>query len=114
MMAYYGFAPSLAALILPVYVLLATATALAVGLWSAALAVRFRDLSFAVSYGLQAWMYATPVAYTASLIPERWQLLYQLNPVYWVTVLRWIKCLRRDGQYGIACLDPISVGTRGH
>jgi lipopolysaccharide transport system permease protein len=84
MMPYYGFAPSLAALILPLYVLLATATALAVGLWSAALAVRFRDLSFAVGYGLQAWMYATPVAYTASLIPERWQLLYQLNPMYWV------------------------------
>ena len=84
MMAYFGFAPSVAMLTLPLYVLLATATALGVGLWSAALAVRYRDLRTAISYGLRAWMWATPVAYTASLIPERWQLLYQLNPMYWV------------------------------
>ena len=84
MMAYYGFAPSMAILTLPLYVLLATATALSVGLWSATVAVRFRDLQFAITYSLQIWMYATPVAYTASLIPERWQLLYQLNPMYWV------------------------------
>ena len=84
MMAYYGFAPSPAMLILPLYVLLATATALAVGLWSATLAVRYRDLQTAISHGLRVWMYATPVAYAASLIPQRWQLLYQLNPMYWV------------------------------
>lgn len=84
MMIYYGFMPSLALLLLPLYLLLAAATALGVGLWSAALTVRFRDLQLVVSYGLSAWMYATPVAYSASLIPERWLLLYQLNPMYWV------------------------------
>lgn len=90
MMAYYGFVPSLALLLLPFYLLLAAATALGVGLWSAALTVRFRDLKFVVDYGLSAWMYATPVAYSASLIPERWRLLYQLNPMYWVVEgFRW-------------------------
>ena len=90
MMAYYGFAPSLAVLMLPLYVLLATATALGVGLWSATIAVRFRDLRNAIGYGLRVWMYLTPVAYSASLIPERWQLLYQLNPMYWVVEgFRW-------------------------
>lgn len=84
MMTYYGFAPSLALLLLPLYLLLAAVTALGVGLWSAALTVRFRDLSFVVGYGLSAWMYATPVAYSASLIPQRWRILYQLNPMYWV------------------------------
>jgi lipopolysaccharide transport system permease protein len=84
MMVYYGFAPSPTMLLLPLYVLLATITALGVGLWSATLTVRFRDLQTAISYGLQVWMYATPVAYSASLIPERWQGLYQLNPMYWV------------------------------
>ena len=84
MMAYYGFAPSPAMLTLPLYVLLATAIALGVGLWSATLAVRYRDLRNAIGYGLRVWMYVTPVAYAASLIPERWQLLYQLNPMYWV------------------------------
>jgi lipopolysaccharide transport system permease protein len=84
MMAYFGFAPSFAMLILPLYVLLASATALGVGLWSATVAVRYRDLRFVVSYVLEFWMYATPVAYSASLIPERWLWLYQLNPLYWV------------------------------
>jgi len=84
MMAYYGFAPSPAMLTLPLYVLLATAAALGVGLWSATLAVRYRDLRNAIGYGLRVWMFATPVAYAASLIPERWQWLYQLNPMYWV------------------------------
>jgi lipopolysaccharide transport system permease protein len=90
MMAYYGFVPNLAVLALPLYILLAMATALGVGLWGATLAVRFRDLQFAIMYGIQVWMYATPVAYTAKLIPERWQLLYQLNPLYWVVEgFRW-------------------------
>jgi lipopolysaccharide transport system permease protein len=90
MMAYYGFTPSLAVLLLPLYVLLAAATALSVGLWNTNLAVRFRDLQFAATYGLQVWMYATPVAYSASLIPERWRILYQLNPMYWVVEgFRW-------------------------
>lgn len=38
----------------------------------------------AIGYGLRVWMYATPVAYSASLIPDRWQWLYRLNPMYWV------------------------------
>jgi lipopolysaccharide transport system permease protein len=84
MMAFYGIAPAWKMLTLPLYVLLATATALGVGLWGAALAVRFRDLRNAVGYGIRAWMYATPVVYSASLIPEDWQWLYQLNPLYWV------------------------------
>jgi lipopolysaccharide transport system permease protein len=84
MMAFYGFTPSWAILTLPFYILLATSMALGVGLWSATLAVRFRDLQFAITQGLRVWMYATPVAYTASLVPERWLWLYQLNPLYWV------------------------------
>ncbi len=90
MMVYFGLMPSLAILVLPFYILLAMATALAVGLWNANLAVQFRDLQYATTYGLQVWMYLTPVAYSASLIPERWQLLYQLNPMYWVVEgFRW-------------------------
>jgi len=90
MMAFFGFAPSWAILTLPFYILLAAATALGVGLWGAVIAVRFRDLKNAVTYGIRVWMYATPVAYSASLIPERWQLLYQLNPLFWVVEgFRW-------------------------
>lgn len=84
MMVYYRLMPSTAVLFLPGYILLAMATALGVGLWNTNLAVRFRDLRYATTYGLQAWMYATPVAYSASLIPDNWQLVYKLNPMYWV------------------------------
>ncbi len=83
MMLAYGFGFSWRMLALPLFVLVAAA-ALGVGLWSAALAVRFRDLRYVVQYGIQVWMYATPVAYSARLIPEKWQALYRLNPLYWV------------------------------
>lgn len=90
MMTYYGIVPSLAVLTLPFYVLLAAATALGVGLWGAATTVRFRDLQYVVSHGLQVWMFATPVAYSAELIPESWFFVYQLNPMYWVVEgFRW-------------------------
>ena len=90
MMTYYGIVPSLAVLTLPFYVLLAVATALGVGLWGAATTVRFRDLQYVVSHGLQVWMFATPVAYSAELIPESWFFVYQLNPMYWVVEgFRW-------------------------
>ncbi len=84
MMLGYGYGFSWRLLALPLFVLLAAAAALGVGLWGAALAVRFRDLRYLVQYGVQTWMYATPVAYSAELIPERWQALYRLNPLYWV------------------------------
>ena len=84
MLLAYGFSPSLSWLALPFYVLMAAAAALAVGLWAATIAVRFRDTQYAVTYGLQVWMYASPVAYAAHLVPEKWQFLYQLNPMYWV------------------------------
>jgi lipopolysaccharide transport system permease protein len=90
MMVFYGIAPRWAILTLPFYLLLAMATALAVGLWNATLAVRFRDVQDISSYVLRVWMSITPVVYSAKLIPERWQLLYQLNPMYWVVEgFRW-------------------------
>ena len=61
-----------------------------VGLWLATLTVRFRDLRYMISYALQGWMYATPVVYSAALIPEQWQLVYKLNPMFWVVEgFRW-------------------------
>ena len=81
LMLYYGFAPTLAALTLPLFVLLTLASALAVGLWLSALNARYRDVGHAIPFLIRAWMYASPVAYAASLIPERWQALYALNPM---------------------------------
>jgi lipopolysaccharide transport system permease protein len=94
LMIYYKAVPTVAMLTLPFYVLMAVATALGVGLWCATLAVRFRDLEFAITYGLQVLMFATPVVYAASVAEKHmshfWQVIYRLNPMYWVVEgFRW-------------------------
>ena len=81
MMAWFGIAPSWGLLFLPLFLLLALMTALAVGLWLSALNVRYRDVGHTIPFLLQFWMYASPVAYSISLIPEKWRLLYSLNPM---------------------------------
>ena len=81
LMLFYGFTPKVTVLAVPLLLLLSALTALSVGLWLAALQVRFRDVGFALTYLLQAWMYATPVVYATSVIPERWQFFYRLNPM---------------------------------
>ena len=66
---------------LPFFMLLAMAAALACGLWLGSLMVRYRDVKHLLSYVTQVWMYLTPVAYSASLVPGRWRLVYSLNPM---------------------------------
>ena len=77
----YGMRPGLAALWLPVLVLLAVLTALGVGLWMSALNALYRDLKYVVPFLIQFWMFASPVAYPSSLVPQRWRWLYGLNPM---------------------------------
>ena len=68
-------------LAVPVLVLFALVTALAVGLWLAALNVQYRDVRYMIPFLAQLWMFASPVAYPSSLVPERWRPLYGLNPM---------------------------------
>jgi lipopolysaccharide transport system permease protein len=81
MQFYYGMSPSWAVLTLPLFLLLAFATALAVSLWLSALNVRYRDVGYLIPFLLQIGMFVTPVAYPATLVPEKWRLLYSLNPM---------------------------------
>jgi len=81
MMFYYHIVPTITILWLPVFMLMAIATALGVGLWLGALDVLYRDIGYLVPFLSQIWMYATPVVYPSSLIPEKWRLLYGLNPM---------------------------------
>ena len=81
MMAYYRITPTINALFLPLFLLLAIATATAVGLWFAALNAEYRDIRYAAPLVLQFWMFASPVAYPTSLVPESWRWLYGLNPM---------------------------------
>ncbi len=81
MMVYYGFVPTLNILFLPVFLLLALATALGVGLWLSALNVKYRDFQYTVPFLIQIWMFASPVVYASSLVPESLRMWYGLNPM---------------------------------
>lgn len=90
LMIYYGLSIGSAVLWLPIFVLFALATALSVGLWLSALNVKFRDIRYTIPFLTQLWMFATPVAYPSSLIPDRWRPLYGLNPMAGVVdTFRW-------------------------
>jgi lipopolysaccharide transport system permease protein len=81
LMVYYGIPPTGAFWSIPFFVLLAVATALAVGLWLAALNVEYRDVRYVVPFIIQFWFFISPVAYPTSLVPGPWQLLYAVNPM---------------------------------
>jgi lipopolysaccharide transport system permease protein len=81
MLAYYRIVPGLAILLLPCFLLLAVLTALGVGLWLSALNAIYRDVRYVISFLVQFWLFASPVAYPSSLVPERWRWLYGLNPM---------------------------------
>jgi lipopolysaccharide transport system permease protein len=90
LMLVYRIPPSLLMLTLPVFILLASLTALAFSLWLSALNVRYRDIGHLVPFLVQIWMYATPVVYGTDLIPGQWRSLLALNPMTTVTEgFRW-------------------------
>jgi lipopolysaccharide transport system permease protein len=81
MILYFGIVPTLNVIWLPPLLLLALVTALGVGLWLSALNVEFRDVRYAVPFLIQVWLFATPIAYPSSLLPEPWRTLYGINPM---------------------------------
>jgi len=88
-MIYYQFIPGStyqinltpALLALPLFIILALITALGVGLWLSALNVIYRDINYILPFLTQFWLFITPIAYPSSMIPEKWQLLYAINPM---------------------------------
>jgi lipopolysaccharide transport system permease protein len=108
-MVYYGFAPPVHALLVPVFVLLAALMALGLGMVLSALNVRYRDIRYAVPFVLQLWLWATPVAYPGSAVPERFDLLYKLNPMTGVVEgYRWALLGVGHPHFGTLA---VSVGT---
>jgi lipopolysaccharide transport system permease protein len=81
LMGLYHVAPTERIIFLPVFAFLALLVSLGVGLWLAALNVRYRDIRFIVPFLTQIWMFASPVIYPSSSIPARWRTLYELNPM---------------------------------
>jgi lipopolysaccharide transport system permease protein len=90
LMLWYGVGLSLKVLLLPVLVLQAVVTALAVALWLSALNVEYRDVRYVVPFVTQFWLFATPVAYPSSLLSEPWRTIYGVNPMVGVVEgFRW-------------------------
>jgi lipopolysaccharide transport system permease protein len=81
MILFYGIVPTAAAVWLPLLLLLALVTSLGAGLWLTAMNVQFRDVRYAVPFLIQAWLFATPIAYPSSLLDEPWRTLYGINPM---------------------------------
>jgi lipopolysaccharide transport system permease protein len=81
MMAWYGVAPTVRLLALPVFFLLCTMAAVGVTLFLAALNVRFRDVKYVIPFIVQIWLFASPVVYSAASLHQPWKFLYALNPM---------------------------------
>jgi len=107
MMAYYGMRPGIAALTIPLWTIMAMATALGMGLWLSALNVRYRDIRYTVPFLTQIWMYATPVAYASSLVPKAWQPFYALNPL--VGVIEGFRWALLGQANAFATTTPVSL-----
>jgi len=109
LMAIYGIAPTLAVLTIPLFILLAVATALAAGLWLSALNVKYRDVRYTIPFLAQFWLFLTPVAYPSSLIPEKWRVLFGLNPMAGVVEgFRWALLGQKEAP-GLMLIVSIAI-----
>ena len=81
LMIWYGFAPNLRMLTLPLFIFVAFAAAMGAGLWVAALNVKYRDFRIIVPFVVQFGLYISPVGFSSSIVPEQWRLLYSINPM---------------------------------
>ena len=107
MIAYYGVPLTTRILTLPLFVLLALLTALAVGLWLSALNVLYRDVRYVIPFLTQFWLFLTPIAYPSSIVPEWLRPFYALNPM--VGVVEGFRWAMLDSQNSVGPLIFISA-----
>jgi lipopolysaccharide transport system permease protein len=81
LMIWYSFAPGWQVLLLPAFVAIAIFASLGIGLWMTALNVKYRDFRYVIPFIVQLGLYVSPVGFSSSIIPEKWRLLYSLNPM---------------------------------
>ncbi|HWF87608.1 MAG TPA: ABC transporter permease [Pyrinomonadaceae bacterium] len=81
LMIYFRAGVSIGLLMAPVLIVLLALLALGLGMWTSALNVKYRDVGLALPVFIQLWMFVSPVVYPLTLVPERWRLLYSLNPL---------------------------------
>jgi lipopolysaccharide transport system permease protein len=81
LMSFYGVAPTCKFFLIPLFVALALVTSLGVGLWFSALNARFRDVQLAIPSLVQIWLFASPIVYSSSSVPQSWHPIYAINPM---------------------------------
>lgn len=117
MMVFYGIVPTGAVILLPLFILLALITALGIGFWLSALNAQYRDVRYALPFLSQFWLFATPVVYPASLVPEPWRLLYSLNPMTGVVEgFRWAllgKSGPPDAMMAVSAITVLAIFVGG-
>lgn len=112
MMAYYNIHPGWEILSLPLFIVFELATALGVGLWLSALNVQYRDVRYTVPFLVQFWMFASPIVYSSTLVPERWRPLYGLNPMAGVVEgFRWALLGKQPAPGVMFAVSSIVVTT---
>jgi lipopolysaccharide transport system permease protein len=81
LMVWYGFIPSWRMLYLPLFIAIAFAAAMGAGLWLTALNVKYRDFRYIIPFIVQFGLYISPVGFSSSIVPDKWRILYSLNPM---------------------------------
>lgn len=110
MILYYGIIPSAAIVVLPFFVLLAMASALAVSMWLSALNVQYRDVRHLIPFMTQIWLFVTPIAYPSSLVPENWRFVYGLNPMAGVVEgFRWALLGKSNVSWSLVTISSLMV-----
>ena len=110
LMVYYHMVPTRALVWLPAFLLLAILSALGVGLWLSALNALYRDVRYVVPLLVQFWLFASPIAYSSSIVPRRWRVLYGLNPMAGVVEgFRWSLTGRGQPPGVLAAASTVAV-----
>ena len=109
LMLWYGITPAWQTLWLVPLTLLTALAAVGVGMWLSALNVKYRDVQHAIPFLMQLWMYATPVVYPASVVPERWRVLFALNPLTGVIEAYRAATLGRPMPWAMLAVSVVST-----
>jgi len=110
MMAWFGILPHWNLIALPFFLLVTVMTAVAAGLWLAPLNARYRDIGYTIPFLTQLWFFASPVTYPLSLVPQKWRLLYGLNPMVGVIEgFRWALLGHQSPDFAVTAVSIIVV-----
>ncbi len=110
LMLGYGYYPTVNFFAIVPFILLAASLALAMGLWLGPINVQFRDVKHTLPFILQVWMYASPIIYPLSVVPEKWKWLYSLNPMVGVIEgFRWALLGIGNPDFGVMALSAVLI-----